>query len=369
MTSKIVLFGATGYTGRLVARSLVRSGARPVLAGRSPDRLVSLADELGGLETLVADAQQPDGSVRGALEPGDVLLTTVGPFLRYGEPALHAAVNAGAHYVDSTGEPPFIRRVFEEFGPRAQDRSVLLPALGYDFVPGNLAGALAVDEAGAAAVRVDIGYFIGSGSEEGPAMSRGTAASVAGVLLERGFAWREGHLKEVRSADRVRSFPVDGSELDAISIGGSEHLSLPRVFPQLVEVNVQLGWFGPYSRMMQKASVLTDLAGRIPGSRALAKKAGGLFAQVLGTDSPEEHGGLGTSHIVAVAYDVNDRPVSEVHLEGPDGYQFTGDMLAWGAMHLAEHGSEVTGAAGPVEAFGLRTLEAACRGAGLRRTS
>jgi signal transduction histidine kinase len=70
-----------------------------------------------------------------------------GPFLARGEPAVRAAVDAGATYLDATGEPPFVRRVFEEHGPRAVGRCALIPAFGYDFVPGNLAGALALAEA------------------------------------------------------------------------------------------------------------------------------------------------------------------------------------------------------------------------------
>src|SRR5918998_1510863 len=151
MPSRIVVFGATGYTGRLTAERLVQDGARPVLAGRSPDRVGELAASLGGLETRVADVAQPE-TVAALVQRGDVLLTTVGPFKRWGEPALRAAVGAGAVYLDSTGEPSFIRRVFDEFGPLAQQSgATLMPAMGYDFVPGTLAAALALEQAGPAA--------------------------------------------------------------------------------------------------------------------------------------------------------------------------------------------------------------------------
>ncbi|HSZ68805.1 MAG TPA: saccharopine dehydrogenase NADP-binding domain-containing protein, partial [Solirubrobacteraceae bacterium] len=146
--ARIVLFGATGYTGGLTARALVAQGARPVLAARDRGRVEALAAELGGLESAVADVRDAR-SVRALVARGDVLLSTVGPFTRYGEAALAAAVDAGAHYVDSTGEAPFIRAVFERWGPRARDAgSGLLPAFASDWVPGNLAGALALRAAG-----------------------------------------------------------------------------------------------------------------------------------------------------------------------------------------------------------------------------
>ena len=120
MTSRIVVFGATGYTGRLVAERLAAQGARPVLAGRDERRLGELAERLGGLETVKADAMRRN-SVFAAVEPGDVLISTVGPFAKWGDAAVRAAIAAtGATYIDSTGEPVFIRRVFVEMGGPAE---------------------------------------------------------------------------------------------------------------------------------------------------------------------------------------------------------------------------------------------------------
>ena len=85
MPGRIVLFGATGYTGRLTAEAMVARGDRPVLAGRNAERLAALAEELGGLETAIADVAEP-ASVRALVEPGDALVATVGPFARWGDP-------------------------------------------------------------------------------------------------------------------------------------------------------------------------------------------------------------------------------------------------------------------------------------------
>src|SRR3954465_8721598 len=157
---RIVLFGATGYTGRLTAEALVARGARPVLAARSATKLRDLAAELGGdLETATADVARPEPGAA-LVGRGDVLISTVGPFARLGDPAVQAAIGAGAHYLDSTGEGAFIRSVFERHGPAAQAAGCgLVTAFGYDWVPGNLAGALALTEAGEQATRVEIGYF------------------------------------------------------------------------------------------------------------------------------------------------------------------------------------------------------------------
>src|SRR4051794_41117699 len=113
MAARIVLFGATGYTGRLIAERLVAQGARPVLAGRSRERLEALATRLGGLEVAHADALRRN-SVFALVSTGDVLVSTVGPFAKWGDTAVRAAIAARCTYLDTTGEPVFIRRVFEE---------------------------------------------------------------------------------------------------------------------------------------------------------------------------------------------------------------------------------------------------------------
>jgi short subunit dehydrogenase-like uncharacterized protein len=107
MPGRIVLYGATGYMGELAARAMVARGVRPVLAGRSKERLTALATRLGQpgdgieLETAVADIARPE-PLRRLLTNGDVLVSTAGPFLKVGRSAVLAAVDAGAIYLDSS---------------------------------------------------------------------------------------------------------------------------------------------------------------------------------------------------------------------------------------------------------------------------
>jgi len=365
MAARIVVFGATGYTGRLTAERLVAAGAKPVLAGRSEEKLRTLAERLGGLGWEVADVDRQT-SMYDLVKRGDVLVSTVGPFARWGEPALRAAVAAGAAYVDSTGEPPFIRRVFAEFdaGARACG-TVLLPAMGYDFVPGALAAALALREAGDAAVRVDVGYYaLGGGPSS---LSRGTRASMAGIALSPSFAFRGGAIRTVRSAERMRTFPVKGKERPGISVGGAEHFTVPPLFEHLREVNVYLGWFGPAARGITATSRATALAGRVPGLRgALVAGAGKLAGMGEAPAAGTTPGGL--SWIAATAHDEAGGQIAEVHLSGADGYAFTAGMLAWAARRLADEGTEVTGATGPLEVFGVEALEQGVAEAGITRT-
>ncbi len=363
MAARIVLFGATGYTGRLAAEAMVERGVKPVLAARSQDKLDALADELGGgLETATADVGDPP-SVAALVEQGDVLVTTVGPFVRWGQPAAAAATTKGAHYIDSTGEPVFIREIFERYGPAAEQSGVgMLTAMGYDWVPGNLAGALALERAGELATRVDVGYFI-TGS--GASMSGGTRASLVGAITAPAFGFRDGRVQSERGAKRVRSFRMGSKDLSAVSVGSSEHFTLPRLAPRLREVNAYLGWFGPASRAMQGMSACTSLAMKAPGVEKLWSAASERFVQGSTGGPDAQARAKSGSHIVAIAYDPSGRALNEVRLKGLDGYTFTGRMLAWAAEQAAAGNLKGAGALGPVDAFGLDALVAGAADAGI----
>jgi short subunit dehydrogenase-like uncharacterized protein len=366
VAGRIVLFGATGFTGELTARALAARGERPVLAARNEARARALADELGGLEVAVADVARPQ-SVAALVEAGDVLVSTVGPFARWGDAAVRAAIGAGAHYLDSTGETPFIRAVFERYGPEAERAGCgLVTAFGYDWVPGNLAGALALREAGDAAVRVEIGYFVTGGGAGG--MSGGTRASAAGVMLEPAFAWRGGRLVTERPGARLRSFEVrPGKEWSGISLGTSEHYALPRLAPGLRDVDVYLGWFGPFSRGVQAFAAASSMLVRLPGAKSgIEAVVGRLVKGSSGGPDADARARAG-SVVVAEALDAGGVTRARVRLEGVNGYDFTAGMLGWGAAAAARGELQGTGALGPVDGFGLDALEAGAAEAGIAR--
>lgn len=373
MGGRILLFGATGYTGRLTAAALVPSGLPVVLVSRSADRVRALADELSARapdgrapEVSTADATDP-ASVRSLLSgDGDVLLSTVGPFLRHGRAAVEAAIEAGAGYVDSTGETPFIRWVFQEAGPRAARTGArLLPAFAYDYVPGNLAGALAIQrstELGRPAVRVEIGYFVTGGM----GMSSGTRASAFGVLVEPGYAFRDGQLITERAGARTATFELDDRQLTGASLGASEQFALPRLSPDLREVDVYLGWAGKWTKPVSVLGSLSDLALRLPGARSAARRlATSLAGDTTGNGPDAQQRARSRTLVLARAFDADGSCTARIHLVGPTPYELTADLLAWGAQRCWEGKTRDSGAMGPVDAFGLDEVIAGCAAAGL----
>jgi short subunit dehydrogenase-like uncharacterized protein len=375
MSVRIILLGATGYTGRLTAEAMVRAGLAPVLAGRRHDAVARLADRLAPLaprpatepSIAIADAGNP-ASVRRLIESSDdVLVSTVGPFVEWGDAAVAAAVDAGAAYLDSTGEPPFIRRVFEDFGPRAAASGArLITAFGYDYVPGNLAGALALRRcrrAGRPATRLDIGYFI----EGSFGISSGTRASAAGVLLAPSYARRGGTVVERRSSGgRTRAFDLGrGRVWKGLPVAGSEHLALPLTDPDVSDIEVWLGWAGKWTPAAAYAGTALGAVAAVPGAGDRAMR---VLRQRLGRttgEGPDAASRAAARTVVqAEAFDAVGRPLTSVRMEGPSPYDLTAELLAWGAAMSATQ-SVAPGAHGPVDAFGLDALERGCADMGL----
>ncbi len=373
MAGRVILFGATGYTGRLTAEAMTRAGLAPVLAGRSADSLVDLTGEMAGFGPIdapptwqCADAADPV-SVRSLVtSPDDVLVSTVGPFTRLGRPAVDAAVDQGCGYVDSTGEASFIRRVFEEDGPRARASGArLLPAFGYDFVPGNLAAALALRDAhgrGGVPVSVEVGYFVRGTMP----MSSGTRATSVALATSPILALRNGTVVEGRGG--VRPFEVNGRPREAMSIGGSEIFALPRLDPGVLDVSVYLGWAGRLTRVAHAAGSLLAAGSRVPG---LGNLMGAGMAKALGSATGEGPDAAeradATTIVVARALDGVGRELSRVQVDGPSPYDLTAELLAWAAAMLLTGQATATGTLGPADAFGIDALESGCSDIGLRR--
>lgn len=149
----VVVFGATGVTGRRVAAYLDRraaeTGVRWAAAARDPHKLRRLLGEEGvrAPETLVADVADPR-SLAAMAARARVVLNLVGPYTRHGRPVISACVDNGAHYADLTGEIPFVRQVIDDLHDRAVDAGVkVVQVCGFESLPPDLAVALAAETA------------------------------------------------------------------------------------------------------------------------------------------------------------------------------------------------------------------------------
>ena len=149
----VVVFGATGVTGRRVAAYLSEragdTGLRWAAAARDPEKLTATLGAIGvsAPETLVADVADP-ASLSAMASRTRVVLDLVGPYTLYGRPVIAACVANGAHYADLTGEMPFVRSIIDEFHRPACDAGVkVVQVCGFEALPPDLMVALAAEHA------------------------------------------------------------------------------------------------------------------------------------------------------------------------------------------------------------------------------
>ncbi|KPM16952.1 trans-acting enoyl reductase family protein [Citromicrobium sp. WPS32] len=143
----IVIYGATGYTGRLVAEHFLREyGDKPdaptwAMAGRNPDKLAEVKREIGAPDstpTIVADAADAT-SLAHMCEQAKVVISTVGPYQLYGEPLLAACAKSGTHYADLCGEPAWMRQMIDKYDADAKASGARISfSSGFDSIPFDL---------------------------------------------------------------------------------------------------------------------------------------------------------------------------------------------------------------------------------------
>lgn len=185
---KIAVYGAGGYTGRLAAAEVLRTGAELVLAGRGAERLQSTADGIGLTvpDVRVAGIDDP-AALDKAFADCDGVVNCAGPFTLYGEPVVRAAIAAGCHYVDTTAEQLYIHKIFSTCDDEAERAGVtVIPSMSYDLAPADLISHLAgerVSPLELLTLSYDIADF---------GMTRGSMLSVLQMYAGEDLAYRDG---------------------------------------------------------------------------------------------------------------------------------------------------------------------------------
>ena len=138
----LVIYGATGFTGALVAEYLhqTQSSLSWAIAGRSQRKLDLFKDKINApdLETIVADSESSD-DMRRLVTSTRVVISTVGPYARFGTPLVEACAAGGTHYCDLTGEPQWMASIFERVSPLAEETGArLIHCCGFDSIPSDL---------------------------------------------------------------------------------------------------------------------------------------------------------------------------------------------------------------------------------------
>jgi short subunit dehydrogenase-like uncharacterized protein len=341
----IAIYGATGYTGRLVSAELAGAGAKLVISGRNRVKLDALASELEGeVEVAVATLDDP-ASLRALLGDCAAVVDCAGPFVRYGEPVVKAAVETGTHFLDTTGEQPYMKMVFDRYGAEAAEAGVaVIPAMGFDYVPGDMIASLTaagLDEIDEVALHYSWRSFT---------PSQGTARTTLEIVSDPGIEWRHGAWRKADGGvgRGTFDFPAPVGRTRMMRYPAGEQVTVPRHVPtRNVKTTINAGAFS--SDLMARAfSLVMPPLGLAMRSGALRRAAGALISRLPEGPSPEQRERM-TWMIVCEAKrgEIERRGV----ISGKDVYGLTAAAIARGAMIAAGSGFEGRGALAPAQAF------------------
>lgn len=388
----LVVFGATGFVGKLTAAYLagaIPEGTSIALAGRSREKLERVRSELGGSasEWPLIEA---DSSDRGSLEEmagaARVVVTTVGPYHRYGMPLVEACAAAGTHYADLTGEVLFMRRSIDEADAAARASGArIVHTCGFDSIPSDIGVMLLAEHA----VEHGLGDL-----EQTTLVVKDMRGGVSGGTVDS----LRGQLDEGKADKRARKVMLDPYALSpdraAEPDNGSER------DPSGVVHDRELGGFlAPFvmgtvnTRVVRRSNALRDhaygrglryrelmLGGEPPlGPIKAAAIAGGTLAMVGGLALPptrklldrllpdpgegpdEEARERGFFKIDIHAHtSAGAHLVCAIHAPGDPGYKATAVMLGEAALALAHDGEQLPDRAGvltPATGIGARLAD------------
>jgi short subunit dehydrogenase-like uncharacterized protein len=338
----IAIYGASGFTGGLIARELHARGAELVLAGRSRGKLEPLSEQLGGAP--VAAVPLDDGAaLRGLLEPCAAVVACAGPFTLHGEPLLAAAAETGTHYLDTTGEQPFIKLAFDRYDARAErSGAALVPGMGFDYAPGDLIAALTA-EGMAPLEEIALAYRV-----EGFVPTHGTALSALEIVRGGDVVWRDGEWRPAprRAGGGRWRFPAPIGEEPMLRYPAGEQITVPRHVETARVRTLLSGMVVPprLTPLIAAATPLLGLAMRTP----LRAATGALIRRLPA--APSERARQASKFLVACEARTGDR-VRRGSVHGVDIYGLTAASLAHGAMLCADPAYERAGALAPAQAF------------------
>ena len=271
-----MIYGAAGYTGALIAREAVKRGERPILAGRSAEKLEPLATELG-LETRVFDVSAPD------LSGVELVLHCAGPFLHTSKSMVNACLAAGVHYVDITGEIAVFEPVLKRNGDAVQAGVTLLPGAGFDVVPTDCLAAM-LKERLPDANELWLAWHAGKDRA-----SRGTTKTIIEGLGTGGAIRKDGRIKVVPMLYDVREIPFSVGKRVSMTIPWGDvstayhttgipnirvYKSMP---PKLIAKLRRFSWLLPVAQFKPIKKFLLRRADRIQGPNETAREEGRTY--------------------------------------------------------------------------------------------
>ncbi|HEX7668228.1 MAG TPA: saccharopine dehydrogenase NADP-binding domain-containing protein [Polyangiaceae bacterium] len=178
-----LIYGVNGFTGRLIAERAKARGLRPIVAGRSRPAVEELGNRLG-FETRVFDLEAP-GAVLEGIRGARLVLHCAGPYSATSRPMVDACLQAGAHYLDITGELGVLEAVLARDAEARAAKVALLPAVGFDVIPTDCM-AKTLQEELPDATRLELGFSAGTQPSPGTAKTAVEGLAIGALVRENG---------------------------------------------------------------------------------------------------------------------------------------------------------------------------------------
>jgi len=337
----VLVYGATGFTGRLVTAALRRRGIELTLAGRDRHRLQAAAGQLDA-ETPIRVARVHDaGELDAAVRDHRVVVNCAGPFAKLGEPVVRAAVDAGAHYLDTTGEQAFMRRIYESYESAARKANVaVVNGCAFEIALGDWAAARAAGHFDHRCDHVWVAYAM-----DKFVATAGTKLSAVDSLAADGVIWNVDRWDSVRPAAerKLVVFPPPFGERTALSFPSGEVITVPRhTDTQRVQTYVSLTDNSLATRAMGLLGPALPFVLRSPLLTAAAARAG------QSGDGPTTDERRNSAFaVVAVASEGGLHQRTAVI--GSDPYGVTAEILAYAAAFLLDTNEAPSGVLAPSE--------------------
>jgi short subunit dehydrogenase-like uncharacterized protein len=354
VSKPVVVYGASGYTGRLVAEYLREYNLPFIAAGRNAARLEDAMRQVPGIDTVEYEVREVEHSVDALTElfsGARVVCNTVGPFALYGAEVVEACLAAGCHYLDTNGEQDWMIRCDETYGPQFAEHGLLLaPGIAQMYTTGEIAANVALETPGLDTLDIAV-FWKGSP----------TVASTETILVNAAQSkahYLEQHEYVEWPADGgIYELAIPGQHQIALALpwGGTSHPVWFKRDPRVANVKV-LGGLFDRALMQGVPQIVAAALAQVEGLphdeqlKILVQTARSVQAEMPPRENQRVNISLESVHASG--------PLGSVHcvLRGTCNYKQTGLLQAHAAHHLAIGRPRLTGMASACQAFGHREL-------------
>ena len=363
-TKPVIVYGASGYTGRLVCEYLREYGIPFIAAGRSAEKLnEAMKSHVPGIETAsveVVEVQHTTDALTKLFSGASVVLNTVGPFAKFGHEVVQACLAAKCHYTDTTGEQDWLITLEREYGAQFASAGLLLsPGLAQMYTTGEIAAQLCLEEPGLDTL--DIAVFWG-----GSPTIASTQTILVNAATSKAYYLEQKQYVEWPADAGLYQVAIPGQHELALALpwGGTSHPVWFKRDPRVANVKVLGGVFNRplmlgVPQIVAAALKATEGMNEADRYAALAQTA----ASVMNTMPPRENPRLNRSLDSVYA----SGPMGRAHcvIHGHCNYKQTGLMQAFAAYSLLQQPPRRAGFASGCQAFGHRELLGALKTFGL----